>query len=319
MPLLLREAEIDELLTMEDALTSVEEVFSYRGRERPSSQPRRRVASGEGTLNVMWSALPARKVFGLKAYPVSPGGARFTVLLYSSEDSELLAIIEAGRLGQLRTGAASGVATKYLALPQTRTHGVIGSGLQAETQVEAVAGVFDLERVLVYSRREEQLRAFCERMTARIGVPVEPATSPELVAQCDVVTTVTSATSPVLEGAWLRAGAHVNAVGSNFASKAEVDLKTVRRASLIVVDSLDSARIEGGDLLPAIDRGVIGWEHVVELGDVVSGLHPGRQGDEAITLFKSHGVASEDVVLAHEAYKRALDRGLGERIRMFDR
>ncbi len=317
MPLLISEAEVDALLSMGDALSLVEELFAYTGRDRPSNQPRRRVGSGKGTLNVMFSAVPGRDVMGLKAYPVSPGGVNFTVLLYSASTSELLAIIEAGRLGALRTGAASGVATKYLAREDARTLGLFGSGVQAATQLEAVAGARELELVRVYSGDSEKLARFCARMAERTGLRVEPAAAPDEALECDIVTTATSSTRPVFDGKHLRPGTHVNAVGSNFASKAEVDLETVRRSSLVVADALESARIEGGDLLPAIDRGLLAWERVVELADVVSGCIRGRAAETDITLFKSHGVAGEDVVLAHEVYTRAVSRGAGQRVRMF--
>lgn len=317
MALLIRESEVSSLLTMADALTLVEEVFAYRGRERAANQPRRRVGSGKGTLNVMFASVPARDVFGLKSYPTSPGGVNFTVLLYRASTSEPLALVEAGRLGQLRTGAASGVATRRLARGDARTLGLYGAGAQAETQLEAVAGARELERVLVHSRDAERLRSFCERMSGRVGVTVEPAGSPEAPLQCDIITTATSAARPVFDGAGLRPGAHVNAIGSNFASKAEVDIETVRRASLVVADSVESARIEGGDLIAAVDRGVLSWEHVVELGDVVNGTVGARNSDEEITLFSSHGVASEDVILAHEVYIRATEQGVGQQIPWF--
>lgn len=317
MPILLSEADVESLLSMSDALMLVEEVFAYTGRQRPSNQPRRRVSSGKGTLNVMFSAVPGRDVMGLKSYPTSPRGVNFTVLLYSASTSELLAIIEAGRLGQLRTGAASGVATKYLAREDACTLGIFGSGTQAETQLEAVAGVRVLERVRVYSRRTANARRFCARMSEHIGLRIEPADTSDQILECDIITTATSSASPVFEGTGLRPGTHVNAIGSNFASKVEVDLETVRRSSLLVVDALESARIEGGDLLPAVDRGVLAWEHVVELGDVVIGRTQGREDAQQITLFKSHGIASEDLVLAHELYIRAQQQGVGRQVSMF--
>lgn len=317
MALLLHESDVNALLAMDDALTLIEEVFAARGRERAANQPRRRVGSGQGTLNVMFATVPARDVFGLKAYPTSPGGVNFTVLLYRASTSKLLAIIEAGRLGQLRTGAASGVATRHLAREDARTFGLFGAGTQAETQLEAVAAAMKPESVYVYARRPDELRRFCVRMEERTGVTVAPAESPEQLLECDVITTATSSTRPLFDGYGLRPGTHINAIGSNYASKAEIDLETVRRASLVVADSLDSARIEGGDLLPAIDRGILSWEHVVELADVVSGLHPGRESDEEVTLFASQGVASEDVIMAHEAYTRALERGMGQPVPLF--
>ena len=317
MPLLISEAEVASLLTMEDALTLVEEVFAYTDSAKPSSQPRRRVASGTGTLNVMSAALHARDAMGLKAYPTGPGGVRFIVLLYRASTSELLAIIEAGRLGELRTGAASGVATKHLAPTGARTLGIYGAGTQAETQVEAVASVRRLDRVVAYARQTDRLDAFCHRMSEQVGVSVLPASSPEEPLECKIVTTATSSAVPLFLGDRIRPGTHLNVVGSNFASKAEVDIATIRRASLIVVDSTESARLEGGDLLPAIDRGLLSWEWVTELGDIVSGRQPGRRLPEDVTLFKSHGVASEDVVLAHEIWLRASRNGVGRRVGMF--
>jgi ornithine cyclodeaminase/alanine dehydrogenase-like protein (mu-crystallin family) len=318
MPLLISEAEVASLLTMEDALTLVEEVFAYSGSAKPSSQPRRRVASGTGTLNVMSAALPARDVMGLKVYPTGPGGVRFVVLLYRASTSELLAIIEAGRLGELRTGAASGVATKHLAPTGASTLGIYGAGTQAETQIEAVARVRRLDRVMAYARQRDRLDAFCQRMSEQVGVPLEPAASPEEPLECEIVTTATSSVVPLFLGDRIRPGTHLNVVGSNFTSKAEVDIATIRRASLIVVDSLESARLEGGDLLPAIDRGLLSWEWVTELGDIVSGRQSGRRLPEDVTLFKSHGVASEDVVLAHEIWLRASRNGVDRRVGMFN-
>ncbi len=317
MPLLISEAEVASLLTMRDALALVEEVFAYTGSTKPSSQPRRRVASGTGTLNVMSAALPARDVMGLKAYPTGPGGVRFVVFLYRASTSELLAIIEAGRLGELRTGAASGAATKHLALAGASTLGIYGAGTQAATQVEALASVRRLDRVVAYARQPDRLDTFCQRISEQVGVSVEPAALPEDPLDCEIVTTATSSAVPLFPGDQVRPGTHLNVVGSNFASKAEIDIATIRSASLVVVDSLESARLEGGDLLPAIDRGVLSWEWVTELDDVVSSRQPGRRLPEDVTILKSHGVASEDIVLAHEIWLRAIRNGVGRRVGMF--
>ncbi len=153
-------------------------------------------------------------------------------------------------------------------------------------------------------------------MSDGLGISVKPAEGPEDLLGCDI-TTATSSTRPLFDGSLVRPGTHINAIGSNYASKAEVDVETVRRNTLVVVDALESARLEGGDLLPAIDRGLLAWEHVVELGDVVSGRHHGREDASDVTLFKSHGVTSEDIVLAHELWKRATEQGVGERLKMF--
>ncbi|MBA2363750.1 MAG: ornithine cyclodeaminase family protein [Chloroflexia bacterium] len=317
MPLLISENDVNNLITMSAALTLIEEVFGYTASETASNQPRRRVASGTGTLNVMSAALPARDVMGLKAYPTGPGGVRFVILLFRASTSELLAIIEAGRLGELRTGAASGVATKHLAPAEASTLGLYGAGTQAATQLEAVAGVRKLDRVLVYARRPENVATFCTRMTDRLSVSVVPASSPDEPLECEIVTTATSSTVPLFPGDRVRPGTHLNVVGSNFASKAEIDIATVHRASLVVVDSLASARLEGGDLLPLIDRGLLSWEWLIELGDIVSGRQEGRRAPDDVTLFNSHGVASEDIVLAHDVWLRATRNGVGRPVSMF--
>lgn len=312
MPLYLTEDEVSRLVTMSDAMSAVEESFRRQGEGHATNEPRRRVRAPKGLLHVMFAADPEAGVMGLKSYTTFAGGARFHVLLYSAEDGSLLAMLEADRLGQLRTGAASGVATRYLAREDASVAAVFGSGYQARTQVEALAHARTLTEVRVYSRDPERRKRFADELCAKLGLWVLPAESPEAALDgADIVTTMTSAVKPVFEGSLVRPGMHLNITGSNSLLKREVDEETVGRADLIAVDSLAAVPLEGGDLLAPLQKGVIYPEALVELGKIVCGANRGRTDAEQVTLFKSHGIALEDIALAAVAYQRAVEQGIG--------
>lgn len=315
MALYLTEANVESLLTMADALAAVEESFRHQGEGAATNEPRRRVRTPECTLHVMFGADRAGGVLGLKAYTVAAGQARFHVLLYAAESGELLAFIEADRLGQLRTGAASGVATRHLARAEASVAAVFGAGNQARTQVEAVARVRDLTEIRVYSRSEERRNAFCAEMSGRTGLWVIPAATPEAALDgAHIVTTITSSTRPVFEGSLLQPGMHLNVAGSNSLLKQEVDEATITRADLLAVDSLAAVPLEAGDLLAPLQKGTLYPEALVELGRIVAGRHRGRETPEQVTLFKSHGAALEDIALAAKVYARAVERGVGAQL-----
>jgi alanine dehydrogenase len=232
----------------------------------------------------------------------------------------MLAMIEADRLGQMRTGAASGVATRYLARESADTLGVYGAGWQAESQMMAVCAVRQVKTIKVYSRNREHREAFARRMSALLRSDVTAVESPEEAARgCSIIITATTARTPVLEGKWIEPGTHINAVGSNFLSKAEIDVETIRRASIIAVDSIEQSRMEAGDLMPAIERGIISWESVTELGRIIAGREPGRASDADITLFKSNGIALEDISTALRVYNLARERGIGDAVDLWNR
>ena len=266
-------------------------------------------------LHVMAAGDKRLGVTGIKVYTASRKGARFLVLLYDGESGDMLAMIEADRLGQMRTGAASGVATKYMAPSDAETVGIYGTGWQAESQLMAVCGVRKIKSIAAFGRNAERREAFANKMTALLGIEVTPAASAEDAARGrSIVITATSAREPVLKGEWIEPGTHLNVVGSNFLSKAEVDIETIRRASIIAVDSIEQSRLEAGDLMPAIERGVISWESVTELGQIVAGRNPGRTSEDEITIFKSNGIALEDISTALRVYNVARERGVGEQI-----
>jgi ornithine cyclodeaminase/alanine dehydrogenase-like protein (mu-crystallin family) len=318
MVLLLNESQVAELYTMEDALAGVELALRELGEGTAVNQPRNRVMTGSGSLQVMSGYVPGAQAVGLKFYSASRAGAKFVVPLFDSESGDLLSIMEANTLGQIRTGAASGVATKVLARRDAASVAVIGSGWQARTQLEAVCAVRSIQRVNVFSRNQERRESFARDMRERLGIPVQAAETGEgAVRGTDIVIVITNARTPVLEGAWLEPGMHINAAGSNRANAAELDVEAVGRADIITVDQLADAQIESGDLIAAVQADAVKWENVVELGAILAGKEKGRQSNDQITLFESQGLAIEDLVAARRIYELAVKQGVGTEIPLF--
>ena len=306
MPLYLREDEVDELVSVEAAIEAVEGCFRRLAAGEVENRTRFRVPLDAGLLHLMAAADRRLGVAGLKTYAGFRDGARFVVVLFAAERPEVLALMEADRLGQLRTGAASAVAARHLAPRGATTLGVIGTGLQAASQVAAIrAALPTIERVVAYSRNEDGLADFCRRFGAEAGEYNRDA------AEQDVVVTVTTSRDPVLRGEWLRPGALVCAVGANRPEARELDNAVVERAAFVCCDSKEQARGEAADLFEPVERGVLDWLEVYELADVVGGEVPGRAADGDIVLFKSLGIAAEDVAVAKIAYDHARERGLG--------
>ncbi|HEV2299642.1 MAG TPA: ornithine cyclodeaminase family protein, partial [Candidatus Acidoferrales bacterium] len=273
---------------------------------------------GNSYLHYMAAADGTGGYMGMKIYTSSREGLRFLVPLFQAKTGELLALIEARYLGQMRTGAASGVATKLLARRDARTVGIIGTGLQAETQIEAVAAVRKIERVRAFGRDPERRQRFAREMSAKLGVPVEAtASAEEAVHDADILITSTTASKPVVEGRWLRAGMHLNAIGANFPEKAELDADAVSRADVIFADSRDQSKLEAGDLIQAFEGDYSRWNEVKELSDLIAERVEGRTSPEQITLFKSNGIAIEDIVTAGRVYELALERGIGSNVELW--
>ncbi len=314
MAIFLREPDIEKLATMNMAIEAVEEAFRLQGEQKADTAPRRRCRVDDGMLHVMSASLPTLGYAGLKSYTSVAGVTRFLVLLYKG-DGQLLAIIEADKLGQIRTGAASAVATKYMARQESSRLGLIGTGRQARAQIQAICAVRPIKTVLAYSRNPEKCERFCKEMTELAGTGVYPASSPEqAVKEMDIVVTATTAKEPVFNGEWLSKGTHINAIGANFLSRLELDLETIRKSACVVVDSCEQAKLEAGDLARAAEAEVFYWEDARELGLVVTGEFPGREDADEITIFESQGIALEDVALAARIYERAIKTGAGERL-----
>ena len=250
---------------------------------------------------------------GMKCYSSSRKGSQFLVALYDGKSGLLLSLIQADYLGQMRTGAASGVATQYMARPDSAEVGIFGSGKQARTQLLAVCKVRKIRRAQVYSPSEERRRAFASEMSEACQCEVQPVPRPEMAAEDkDIVITATSSREPVLNGNWISEGTHLNVIGSNYLGKAEVDAVCVRRCASIIVDSKEQARIEAGDFVQALEDGSIHWADIHELGQVIVGRYTGRAHPEDVTMFKSLGIAVEDVAVAGKVYEKARDTGVGK-------
>ena len=317
MALFLSEDDVAKLLPMNECINVLEEAFLHSSNGKTDIQPRSRIRMPNGFFHFMAAADADHGVFGYKAYPsfTGTGGSKFLVMLYDYESGELLACLESGRLGQIRTGAASGLATKYMAKGNVGTVGVIGSGFQARSQLEAICAVRDINQVKIFSRREDRRNDFAGRMSERLQVDIIPvATSEECVSDSDIIVTITSSRDPVFNGDALKNGSHVNAAGSNHWMRAEIDEKTVTRSSLIVVDDLEQAKAECGDLLLAEARGTFRWDMARELRDVIGGRVSPPYTDEGITLFESMGVALEDIAAAQLVYHKAVDQGIGAQL-----
>ncbi len=313
MTLHISEAEVQQVLTMPTALEAVEEISRKQSTGEVVNHPRRRfeLPSG-GFFHYMAAADFAAGFLAMKQYTFMRGKMRFLVPLYEIASGDLVAIIEADYMGQLRTGAASGVATKYLARRDASVSAIIGTGGQARTQLEAIAAVRKLSSARVYGRNPDRRKRFAEEMCKRIGVPVEPAqSSSEAARGAHIICTATTASQPVLHGADLSSGIHINAIGANHAHKRELDDEAVAAADVIVVDSIEQSRQEAGDLIIAFKGDEICWTGVKKLSEVVAGKVSGRSSDTEVTLFKSNGIAAWDLAVAMRVYALAREKGLG--------
>jgi alanine dehydrogenase len=319
MTLHINEAEVRQLLNMKMAIDAVEEVSRKQAAGAVVVQPRRRFELPGGGFFHYMAAMDTEAGFvGMKQYTYVKGNLRFLVPLYEISTGALLALIEADYLGQLRTGAASGVATKYLARSSAKVAAVLGSGGQAKTQLEAVAAVRKLESARAYGRDPERRAKFCEEMSLRLGVPVSPAaSSAEAVRGADIVSTATTSPKPVLGGADLSPGTHINAIGANHAHKRELDDAAIARADVIFVDSIEQSKQEAGDLMQPFEHQSHRWEQVHELAELVAGKVAGRTSDEQVTLFKSNGIAAWDLAVAIIVYKLAVAKHLGRELPFF--
>jgi alanine dehydrogenase len=308
----LTEADVERLVTVKDAIGVLEELFANWAQPTTVNIPRRRARIPGGALNLMGAAYGAKDVYGLKAYAAKKGGQTHA-LLYSGREGKLKAMIEADLFGQLRTGAASGLATKLMANPDARTLGVIGTGRQSRTQAVAVCAVRPIKRVNVFARTPESRESYARSLEKELGIEVRPVVSAEAcVAEADVVVTITKSAEPVCRGAWLAKGAHVNVAGANAGDRREVDGETVLRAAVKVTDHLEQAKIEAGEFRDLVAAEMLAWSEVHELGEVVSGKVKGRTSPSDLTLFKSLGIALEDVAFGELVYQRALAAGVGK-------
>jgi alanine dehydrogenase len=306
--LYLTEADVIEMLDMNLALEALDDAFRARSAGEVRNEPRHRLSAGNGSMNFMAATWPERGWAGHKSYV----SGDFRVMLYGTNGEGLLAVIGAGRMGQVRTGAASGIGTKYMARENSSSVGIIGSGYQAETQLEAVCAVRDIKDVKVFSRTAEKRERFASTMSERLGVNVTAVDSKESAAEgMDILVAVTSSVEPVIIGDMIEPGMHINAAGNNSWMKRELDTAAIVKADLVACDDIDQTKIECGELMRAVEVGHFAWESLVRLDRIVAGLRTARYSDNDVTLFESQGVAFEDIAVCGRLYELALEQGIG--------
>jgi len=312
--LFLSEDDVRDLLDMETAISVIERAFQEMAAGRAMNIPRARSTGPDRFfLHSMSASAEYLGVAGWKNYTSTLDNAQFLVGISSMETGNLLALVEADYLGQLRTGAASGVATSYMARPDSHVVGVFGSGKQARTQLQAVCAVRNVSYVEVYSRKDENRREFADEMSELCNTEVEPVHAPDTAAtEKDIVITATTSKTPVFDGRVLDEGTHLNVIGSNFLQKSEIDVTTVRRADIIACDSIEQCKLEAGDFSEALTEHATDWPLMHELSAIVTSRQTGRAQAENITLFKSTGLAIEDVALATKLLERAREEGIGK-------
>lgn len=320
--LVLTHSEVEQLLPMEECIDVMRRALSALANDQVH-QPLRMVVRPPGAAGLM-GLMPSylsgeHAAYGLKAVCVFPGNTakgkdahQGAVMLFSGETGELLALMNASAITAIRTAAVSAVATDLLARADATDLAIVGTGVQARTHLVAMACVRPIKRVRVASRDWAHARAFAEAMRYRLPAPIDPCeTIEEAVSSADIVVTATTAAQPIIRREWIAPGAHINAVGSSIPTTREIDTATMAAASLFV-DRRESTLNESGDYLFAMREGAIGPDHIkAEVGEVLIGANPGRMADEEITLFKSLGLAVEDLASAEYVYQKAKQLGEG--------
>lgn len=317
--LIISDSEVRELLKMQDCIDLLKTLFDDQLNPKTQLMIRQRLPLPFGSLQVMGGVVPYSSAAGLKAYLSIPGSksAQMVVVLFGTESAEPLAIISANALGQIRTGAVSGLATDYMAKSDAKTVSVIGSGFQAFTQMEAVCKVRKINKAFVYSRNQKGREAFANRMSSYLDIDVSAAnSSDEAVVSAEIICTITNSADPILNGTAINLGSHINAAGSNSSTRRELDAFTIQRSSVIVVDDIDQAKIEAGDLIGVQNQGIFKWEDILSLSEVVSQKSLGRSDNQEITLFESQGIGTEDVITAMHVYHMALENKIGEKVNL---
>ncbi len=313
MAIILNDQEVRSLVDMRGMIDSIESMQKEFGNGHSTNLPRRKMIGHNGMLAVMGGALFYDNVMGVKTYTVFQGKYSFQVSLYDTNTGELLCYTQANRLGQLRTGATTAVTAKYLANTKpSPTVGIIGSGNQAFTQIEALSLVSDPHEVLVYSKTPENRMKFSDTVSTDLGIPSTAVnTADELVANSDIIICVAATMEPVVSGRHLKAGTTLIAAGPTSWRARELDDEVIIRADKFVVDSIEQINIESGDLSEAQDRGHLTMREVVELRNIVAGTVPGRDSEQDIILAKIMGTGVADVAAAKLAYDKALEQSVG--------
>ena len=308
------EATASKILNMDNALNLVEESFTTYAQGKSFNMTRQRMRIRKGALHMLPGAVPYKNVIGFKAYTSFRAGLIFKVHLYDAENGNPLAIVDANEIGRLRTGAATGIATKYMAKKESNTAFIFGGGFQAEAQLEAVYKTSNIKKAFVTTRKIENAQAFADKMSKSLGIEIIPTQNIKNdLPQADIIITITTAVKPLFEHTMLNPnGVHINGAGSNALIRAEVPEKTIEAAEVLAVDSKDVAAIECGDILPSLEKGRLHWNEIVELGEITAGFRKGRITENGITIFQSQGMGLQDIMCAEFIYRKAVAENLGK-------
>ena len=314
MALYLSRADIQQFVSMADAMEVLEKAFARWDDPLAFNLERRRMPRmNDKELNILAGVAPGGDMMGVRA-----SGVRFNniMMLFSESENGLACVMECGPISEMRTGAASGVATKYLARANAHTLGVIGAGRTAFPQIEAVCVARKIDHIKIFARREDNRTAFAKEVAEKLGIKTEAVASAEAaVADVDIAITSTSAADPVFFGRWIKPGLHINAIGANNLERREIDDETVLRADIVAIDHRKQGHIEAGAIVPLVAAGKITWDQVSELGEIVQKKRPARTRDDQVTLFHSLGLGFEDVTYGEAIYHRAKAAGLGKPLR----
>lgn len=318
MALYLTEADVRQVLDMPLAIAAVEDAHRALTEGRAQDLPRQRTRTPKLALHLLQASYTDRSgisVTGFKAYTSSRSGNRFLIHLYDGTSGALRAMISADLLGMIRTGAASGVASRWLANPHVHELALFGTGWQSEGHLAAQLAVLPIEKVSVIARNAERRDAFVARMQQqfpdRLIVSVPPEAAADAVGAAGVVGTITTSSAPVLQTEWVSPGTHLNAAGSNALIRRELPEDLIRQACPVVVDTLETALRESGDLLPLLEKGRLVPRQLIELGDVITGRVSVKPNTQGISIFESQGLGVQDMAVALKILERAVEQGLG--------
>jgi len=315
MTLWVQEDDVRQVLVMPDLLVPLEQAFCALAEGLAANRSRARIVLSEGVLHTMSAALPTHAVLGEKTYTTFREHASFLVQLYSAETGQRLALIEAAWLSQMSAGAVSALATKYMSRNDSTIVGILGAGNQSLTQLMGIAAVRTIQKVYIYRRNLHACGVFCDEVMRTLDIEAIPVAYPkQAVERVEILLTATSSAEPVLDGTWLGRGIHVNAIGSTWPQRRELDTLTLRRAQPICSDSREQAAVEAGDFVIPVKEGMFSMESVIDLCDLAHNYAQGRVHDTDITLFKSVGTALADIAVAAFVYERCLSLGLGKEL-----
>ncbi len=323
MALLLDRHTIQDLLDMDKTVEILEQAFAELS--NGSAVMPQRTAVADADVNGWYAFMPAqlkemgalgvKSVTVYKDNPATHGlpATLAAIVLMDGQTGQTTAVMDGGYITAMRTGAVTGLATKYLARADASVAGVMGAGVQARTQLQGMAAGANLESALVFSLDPpDAQRSFADDVSQQLGIPVGIAASArELVEQVDILSLATTATTPIIDGDWIRSGLHINGIGSHAVGVRELDTKTVTMSKL-VCDQVDACLAEAGDIQIPIEEGALSSEDIYgEIGELITGAKKGRENDDEVTLFKSVGLSIQDISVAYYVYRRALEVGAG--------